>query len=136
VRAPHRPFLLEGVTGSGQDRRSISRRWRRRSRRGGQRSCLLPEIALTEPFLEALRRPIRVPAGRLAFELSQSQRRRAWRAIARRGAGGRSGARSALFLPYRQLGLIVVDEAHETSFKQEDGVHYPRPATWRDARPS
>jgi primosomal protein N' (replication factor Y) (superfamily II helicase) len=56
--------------------------------------------------------------------LRSSQRRRAWRAIASGQALVTVGARSALFLPYRNLGLIVVDEAHETSFKQEDGVHY------------
>ena len=56
--------------------------------------------------------------------LRQSQRRRAWRAIASGEAKVTVGARSALFLPYRDLALIVVDEAHETSFKQEDGVHY------------
>ena len=56
--------------------------------------------------------------------LRSTQRRRAWRAIASGQALVTVGARSALFLPYRNLGLIVVDEAHETSFKQEDGVHY------------
>jgi primosomal protein N' (replication factor Y) len=56
--------------------------------------------------------------------LRQSQRRRAWRAIATGGAKVVVGARSALFLPYPKLGLIVVDEAHEASFKQEDGVQY------------
>ena len=56
--------------------------------------------------------------------LRQSERRRAWRAIASGQAQVVVGARSALFLPYPNLGLIVVDEAHEASFKQEDGVHY------------
>ncbi|MDB5699610.1 MAG: primosomal protein, partial [Alphaproteobacteria bacterium] len=56
--------------------------------------------------------------------LRQSQRRRAWRAVASGDAQVVVGARSALFLPYARLGLLVVDEAHETSFKQEDGVQY------------
>ncbi|MDE0947165.1 MAG: primosomal protein N', partial [Sphingobium sp.] len=56
--------------------------------------------------------------------LRQTERRRAWRAIAAGEAQVVVGARSALFLPYPNLGLIVVDEAHEASFKQEDGVHY------------
>ncbi|MFZ2980381.1 MAG: primosomal protein N', partial [Sphingobium sp.] len=56
--------------------------------------------------------------------LRSSERRRAWRAIATGQAKVVVGARSALFLPYPKLGVIVVDEAHETSFKQEDGVHY------------
>ncbi|MCZ3151999.1 primosomal protein N', partial [Acinetobacter baumannii] len=57
-------------------------------------------------------------------DLRSTQRRRAWRAISSGQAKVVVGARSALFLPYADLGLIVVDEAHETSFKQEEGVHY------------
>src|SRR3546814_17677795 len=56
--------------------------------------------------------------------LRAAERRRAWHAIASGEAKIVVGARSALFLPYGNLGVIVVDEAHETSFKQEDGVHY------------
>ena len=57
-------------------------------------------------------------------DLRSSQRRRAWRAIASGEAKVVVGARSSLFLPYPNLGLIVVDEAHEPSFKQEEGVQY------------
>src|SRR3546814_18970433 len=56
--------------------------------------------------------------------LRSTERRRAWHAIASGDATIVVGARSALFLPYAKLGVIVVDEAHETSFKQEDGCHY------------
>src|SRR3546814_15985851 len=56
--------------------------------------------------------------------LRSTERRRAWHGIASGDAKIVVGARSALFLPYANLGVIVVDEAHETSFKQEDGVHY------------
>ena len=56
--------------------------------------------------------------------LHASERRRAWHAIAHGRAAIVVGARSALFLPYAKLGVIIVDEAHEASFKQEDGVHY------------
>ena len=56
--------------------------------------------------------------------LKSTERRRAWRAIAAGTAQVVVGARSALFLPYANLGLIVVDEAHEVSFKQDDGVRY------------
>ncbi len=56
--------------------------------------------------------------------LKSTERRRAWRAIAAGEAQVVVGARSALFLPYAKLGLIVVDEAHEISFKQDDGVRY------------
>jgi primosomal protein N' (replication factor Y) (superfamily II helicase) len=117
------PFLLDGVTGSGKTEvyfEAIAAALRA----GRQILVLLPEIALTEPFLK--RFTARFGAEPVAWHsgLRQSQRRRAWRAIARGEAKVVVGARSALFLPYAQLGLIVVDEAHETSFKQEEGVHY------------
>jgi primosomal protein N' (replication factor Y) (superfamily II helicase) len=117
------PFLLDGVTGSGKTEvyfEAIAEALRA----GRQTLVLLPEIALTEPFLK--RFTARFGAEPVAWHsgLRQSQRRRAWRAIARGEAKVVVGARSALFLPYAKLGLIVVDEAHETSFKQEEGVHY------------
>ena len=104
--------------------RSISRRSPRRSGAGRQALVLLPEIALTEPFLK--RFAARFGCEPVAWHsgLRQSQRRRAWRAIAIGEARVVVGARSALFLPYPKLGLIVVDEAHEASFKQEEGVQY------------
>jgi primosomal protein N' (replication factor Y) len=117
------PFLLDGVTGSGKTEvyfEAVAEALRLRR----QTLVLLPEIALTEPFLKRF-------AARFGHEpvawhsgLRQSQRRRAWRAIATGQAKVVVGARSSLFLPYPDLGLIVVDEAHETSFKQEDGVQY------------
>jgi len=117
------PTLLDGVTGSGKTEvyfEAIAQALRA----GRQSLVLLPEIALTEPFLRRFaarfgHQPVAWHSG-----LRQSQRRRAWRAIATGEARVTVGARSALFLPYRDLALIVVDEAHETSFKQEDGVHY------------
>src|SRR3954471_23439702 len=117
------PFLLDGVTGSGKTEvyfEAVAEALRM----GRQTLVLLPEIALTEPFLKRF-------AARFGHEpvawhsgLRQSQRRRAWRAIASGEAKVVVGARSSLFLPYPELGLIVVDEAHETSFKQEEGVPY------------
>ncbi len=105
--------------------KSISRRLPRRLRQGKQVLVLLPEIALTEPFLTRFTAALRLRAGDLAFsDLRSSQRRRAWRAIAKGEAKVVVGARSSLFLPYPNLGLIVVDEAHEPSFKQEEGVQY------------
>lgn len=117
------PVLLDGVTGSGKTEvyfEAVAEA----IREGRQTVVLLPEIALTEPFLKRFHdrfgcEPVAWHSG-----LRSSQRRRAWRAIAGGEALVTVGARSALFLPYRNLGLIVVDEAHETSFKQEDGVHY------------
>lgn len=117
------PTLLDGVTGSGKTEvyfEAIATALRASK----QTLVLLPEIALTEPFLR--RFEARFGHAPVAWHsgLRQSQRRRAWRAIASGDALVTVGARSALFLPYANLGLIIVDEAHETSFKQEDGVHY------------
>jgi primosomal protein N' (replication factor Y) (superfamily II helicase) len=117
------PFLLDGVTGSGKTEvyfEAIAENLRM----GRQTLVLLPEIALTEPFLT--RFAARFGCAPVAWHsgLRQSQRRRAWRAIASGEAKVVVGARSALFLPYADLGLIVVDEAHEPSFKQEEGVAY------------
>ena len=121
--AAFRPTLLDGVTGSGKTEvyfEAIAEA----IREGRQTLVMLPEIALTEPFLG--RFAARFGCEPVAWHsgLRQSQRRRAWRAIAEGQALVTVGARSSLFLPYRNLGLIVVDEAHETSFKQEEGVHY------------
>jgi len=117
------PTLLDGVTGSGKTEvyfEAVAEA----IRQGRQTIVLLPEIALTEPFLKRFHdrfgcEPVAWHSG-----LRSTQRRRAWRAIASGEALVTVGARSALYLPYRNLGLIVVDEAHETSFKQEEGVHY------------
>jgi primosomal protein N' (replication factor Y) len=117
------PYLLDGVTGSGKTEvyfEAIAEA----IRAGKQALVLLPEIALTEPFLKRFAARFGCDPVPWHSGLRQSQRRRAWRAIASGEARVVVGARSALFLPYRNLGLIVVDEAHEASFKQEDGVQY------------
>ncbi len=117
------PFLLDGVTGSGKTEvyfEAIAAA----IRDGRQVLVLLPEIALTEPFLERFEKRFGTVPVNWHSGLRQSERRRAWRAIATGDAQVVVGARSALFLPYPKLGLIIVDEAHEASFKQEDGVHY------------
>jgi len=117
------PFLLDGVTGSGKTEVYLEG-VAQAIRDGRQSLILLPEIALTEPFLKRFTARFGVEPVAWHSGLRQSQRRRAWRAIASGEALVTVGARSALFLPYRNLGIIVVDEAHETSFKQEEGVHY------------
>ncbi|MBA2936067.1 primosomal protein N' [Sphingomonas sp. CGMCC 1.13654] len=117
------PYLLDGVTGSGKTEvyfEGIAAALAA----GKQSLVLLPEIALTEPFLKRFEARFGHLPVAWHSDLRQSQRRRAWRAIASGEAKVVCGARSALFLPYKHLGLIVVDEAHETSFKQEDGVMY------------
>ena len=117
------PYLLDGVTGSGKTEvyfEAIAEA----VRAGRQALVLLPEIALTEPFLKRFAARFGCDPVPWHSGLRQSQRRRAWRAIASGEARVVVGARSALFLPYPKLGLIVVDEAHEASFKQEESVQY------------
>ena len=117
------PFLLDGVTGSGKTEAYFEAIAASLSK-GRQTLVLLPEIALTEAFLR--RFEDRFGAAPIVWHssLKSTERRRAWRAIAAGTAQVVVGARSALFLPYANLGLIVVDEAHEVSFKQDDGVRY------------
>jgi len=117
------PVLLDGVTGSGKTEvyfEAVAEA----VRQGRQVLVLLPEIALTEPFLTRFTARFGCEPVAWHSDLRSSQRRRAWRAIASGDARVIVGARSALFLPYANLGLIVVDEAHEPSFKQEEGVQY------------
>jgi len=117
------PILLDGVTGSGKTEVYFEA-LAQALQEGRQVLVLLPEIALTEAFLA--RFEARFGCAPVAWHsgLRQSERRRAWRAIAQGTARVVVGARSALLLPYPKLGLIIVDEAHEASFKQEEGVRY------------
>ena len=117
------PFLLDGVTGSGKTEcyfEGIAEALRQ----GKQTLMLLPEIALTHNFLRRFEARFGVSPVLWHSSLKASERRRAWRAIVSGEAQVVVGARSALFMPYKNLGLIVVDEAHEVSFKQDDGVRY------------
>ena len=117
------PFLLDGVTGSGKTE-TYFEPIAEALRLGRQVLVLLPEIALTENFLTRFEQRFGAPPVQWHSSLKSTERRRAWRAIANGDAQVIVGARSALFLPYADLGLIVVDEAHEISFKQDDGVRY------------
>jgi primosomal protein N' (replication factor Y) len=117
------PFLLDGVTGSGKtetyfEPMSIALKQEQ------QVLVLLPEIALTEGFLRRFKQRFGADPVLWHSSLKASEKRRAWHAISKGTAQVIVGARSALFLPYQNLGLIIVDEAHEVSFKQDDGVRY------------
>ncbi|MBY0620539.1 primosomal protein N' [Sphingomonas ursincola] len=117
------PFLLDGVTGSGKTEvyfEAVAEALRK----GRQTLLLLPEIALTQPFLTRIEARFGAAPVPWHSGLKQTERRRAWNAIISGEAKIVVGARSSLFLPYANLGVIIVDEAHETSFKQEDGVRY------------
>jgi primosomal protein N' (replication factor Y) len=121
--AAFQPYLLDGVTGSGKTEvyfEAVAEALRQDK----QTLVLLPEIALTEPFLDRFKAHFGAEPVAWHSGLKQSDRKKNWRALADGDAKVVVGARSALFLPYKNLGLIIVDEAHEVSFKQEDGVRY------------
>jgi len=115
--------LLDGVTGSGKTEVYLEA-VAETLRRGKQVLVLLPEIALSAQLLARFEARFGAPPLPWHSDLSQKERRRHWRAAASGEARLIVGARSALFLPYAALGLIVVDEEHEAAFKQEDGVVY------------
>jgi len=117
------PWLLDGVTGSGKTE-VYAEAIAAALALGRQVLVLLPEIALTQNFLARFEARFGAPPVAWHSALKASERRRAWRQIAGGGAKVVVGARSALFLPFAALGLIVVDEAHEIAFKQDDGVRY------------
>ena len=115
--------LLDGVTGSGKTEvyfEAVADT----IRRGRQSLILMPEIALTAQFLDRFAARFGVRPAEWHSELSPRRRARTWRAVADGEVAVVVGARSALFLPYADLGLIVVDEEHDPAYKQEDGVRY------------
>ncbi len=115
--------LLDGVTGSGKTEvylEAVAECLRRRR----QALVLLPEIALSSQWLERFRHRFGVAPAVWHSDLTSRVRRVTWRAVAEGAAPVVVGARSALFLPFPDLGLVVIDEEHETAFKQEEGVVY------------
>ena len=115
--------LLDGVTGSGKTEvyfEAIADT----IRSGKQSLILMPEIALTAQFLDRFAARFGTRPAEWHSELTPRRRARTWAAVAKGEASVVVGARSALFLPYADLGLIIVDEEHDPAYKQEDGVHY------------
>jgi primosomal protein N' (replication factor Y) (superfamily II helicase) len=115
--------LLKGVTGSGKTEVYLEAVAECLSR-GRQALVLLPEIALTAEFLARVEARFGARPAEWHSGVTQAERRRCWRMVGQGSAQLVVGARSALFLPFRELGLIVVDEEHDSSYKQEDGVLY------------
>ncbi|MDD9923922.1 MAG: primosomal protein N' [Boseongicola sp.] len=115
--------LLKGVTGSGKTEVYLEAVGASLAA-GRQALVLLPEIALTAEFLTRVEARFGARPAEWHSGVTMTERRRAWKMIAEGGAQLVVGARSALFLPFQDLGLIVVDEEHDTSYKQEDGVLY------------
>ena len=115
--------LLEGVTGSGKTEvyfEAVAEC----VRQGRQALVLMPEIALTAQFLDRFAGRFGVRPATWHSGIGGKRRERLRAGVAAGEVSVVVGARSALFLPFRNLGLIVVDEEHESAYKQEDGVHY------------
>ena len=115
--------LLDGVTGSGKTEvyyEAVARALEQ----GVQVLMLLPEIALTSQFMRRFEARFGCQPAEWHSALSPADRGRIWKAAATGEARIIVGARSALFLPFKSLGLIVIDEEHDPGFKQEDRVHY------------
>ena len=118
-----RPILLDGVTGSGKTETYLEA-VAETVRAGRQALILLPEIALTADFIRRVQQRFGAPPVEWHSAVTPAARRKAWRAVARGEAQVVAGARSALFLPFTDLALLVVDEEHDQSYKQEDVVLY------------
>lgn len=115
--------LLDGVTGSGKTEvyfEAVAEA----IKDGGQAVILVPEIALTQAGLARFKNRFGAEPAAWHSALGDAARRRTWREVAQGRAQLVVGARSALYLPYPNLRLIVVDEEHDTSYKQEEGVIY------------
>jgi primosomal protein N' (replication factor Y) len=115
--------LLDGVTGSGKTEvyfEGVAENIRKKK----QTLILMPEIALTGQSLDRFTERFGVRPAEWHSQLSPRTRARTWRAVAENEVSVVVGARSALFLPYADLGLIIVDEEHDPAYKQEDGAHY------------
>lgn len=115
--------LLDGVTGSGKTE-VYSEAIAEALRQGRQALVLLPEIALTAGLIGRFAARFGVPPALWHSDLAGRERRQVWRAVARGEVPLVVGARSALFLPFSDLGLVVVDEEHDPAFKQDEGVAY------------
>jgi primosomal protein N' (replication factor Y) len=116
-------FLLHGVTGSGKTEVYLRAMERARDL-GWQSLIMIPEISLTPQLLDRLEARFPKRVGVLHSALTAAQRWAQWQQIAGGLVDVVIGARSAVFAPIQKLGLIVVDEEHDASYKQEEGVHY------------
>jgi len=116
-------FLVDGVTGSGKTEvyfEAVAEN----IRKGRQSLILMPEIALTTQFLNRFEQRFGTRPAEWHSQLPPRKRARTYSSLCSGDISVVVGARSALFLPYPDLGLIIVDEEHDPAYKQEDGVHY------------
>ena len=120
-----RPFLLDGVTGSGKTEAYLEAIARvLRADPAAQILILLPEIALTQALIERITARFGAAPAEWHSGVAPPRRRQVWEAVVAGRCNIVVGARSALFLPFVNLRLIVVDEEHDGSFKQEEGLVY------------
>ncbi len=117
------PFLLDGVTGSGKTDVYLATIAACLTE-DKQALVLLPEIALTPQALRRFREELGVEVAALHSGLGESERARAWLAVASGEAKVVLGTRSAIFVPLPRAGIVIVDEEHDASYKQQDGFRY------------
>ncbi len=117
------PFLLDGITGSGKTEVYLQA-IETALEQGRQVLVLVPEIGLTPQLQRRFKRRVREPMAILHSGLADGERLRAWQQVRSGEARLLLGTRSALFTPLPELGLIIVDEEHDLSFKQQDGLRY------------
>ncbi|MBR2535133.1 MAG: primosomal protein N' [Hyphomicrobium sp.] len=115
--------LIDGVTGSGKTEVYFEAA-ASALEAGQQVLIMLPEIALTSQFLDRFQKRFGVKPVEWHSALSPAERGQIWKGVARGDVRCVVGARSALFLPYPELGLIIIDEEHDQGYKQDDRVHY------------
>jgi primosomal protein N' (replication factor Y) len=118
-----RTFLLHGVTGSGKTEVYL-RVIEKVIARGRQALVLVPEIALTPQLIARFEQRFRTPIAALHSQLNDSERLAAWRAARSGSARVVIGTRSAIFAPLPELGILIVDEEHDSSYKQQEGFRY------------
>lgn len=115
--------LLDGITGSGKTQVYFDSAWRAYSA-GRAVLLMMPEIALTTQFIKRFESRFGAPPVVWHSNLTAARRREIWRGVMRGEIRMVVGTRSALFLPWQKLGLVVVDEEHDSSYKQEDMGNY------------
>ena len=123
AKAEFSTVLLDGVTGSGKTEvyfEAIAATLTQ----GKQVLILLPEIALTAAFLDRFEDRFNAPPAQWHSGMAPKMRERVWRQVATGQVRAVAGARSALFLPFKESGLIIVDEEHDGAYKQEDRFFY------------
>lgn len=116
-------FLLDGITGSGKTQVYFDSAWRAYSQ-GKSVLLMMPEIALTAQFMSRFESRFGAPPVVWHSNLTAARRREIWRGVLNGKIKIVVGTRSALFLPWQDLGLVVIDEEHDTSYKQEDMGNY------------